>query len=155
MGVPRLYQNWNNDLKTTDSNVKWKECLHVTNSITTNENLRLIQYKLMTRIYYTKSKVHKFDPSSSALCIKCLTEEDTLIHTFWECPAVNQVWMEIEKCINTVCRATIHLTPQLCILHNTEQVRYPLGWQICFCSLIYKKKTNFKTLEEPCSCVTF
>lgn len=50
--LDKVYQNWNNDLKTTDSNVKRKECLHVTNSITTNENLRLIQYKLITNILY-------------------------------------------------------------------------------------------------------
>ena len=47
----KIYGDWNKDLKSSHLSNKWKECVHLTNILTTNENLGLIQYKLMTRIY--------------------------------------------------------------------------------------------------------
>ena len=51
---------WNRDLGRTDIGQKWKECWNITNEITANENLRLIQYKIMYRIYHTRDKIHKY-----------------------------------------------------------------------------------------------
>ena len=64
---------------------------------TTNENLRLIQYKLMTRIYYTKSKIDKCDASISPVCVKCGIHKETIIHAFWECEKVCNGWLEIHS----------------------------------------------------------
>lgn len=76
------------------------------NNITINENLHLMQYKLMPRIYYAKSKIHKFDSSSSTLCVKCCSQDDTIIQAFWECEKIKKVWMEIQE-VNSL---TVHPT---------------------------------------------
>ena len=76
--LKNIYSKWNNDLGIEDAKYKWKDCLKRTYKTTTNENLRLIQYKLMTRMYYTRDKINKFDPTSSDRCLKCRTPERTL-----------------------------------------------------------------------------
>jgi len=61
--LSKIYEAWNSDIKDFNAKTKWKECLKLTYKATTNENLRLIQCKLMTRIYYSRDKIHKFDAS--------------------------------------------------------------------------------------------
>lgn len=62
--LSKIYEGWDRDIKDFNAKTKWKECLNLTDKATTNKNLRLIQYKLMTRIYYSRDKIHKFDASS-------------------------------------------------------------------------------------------
>ena len=95
--LQKIYEGWNKDLNITNSDSIWKQCLSTTNTITTNENLRLIQYKLMTRIYYTRSKINTFDASFSPVCVKCGIYKETIIHAFWECEKVRKGWLEIKK----------------------------------------------------------
>ena len=108
-------------------------------NLTANENLRLIQYKLMTRIYYTKSKINKFDPSSSALCVKCDSHEDTILHAFWDCYKVQNGWKEIYEWLTQNASIKMKFTPQLCIIQDTSETRYPVGWIVNFSALVYKK----------------
>lgn len=76
--LSKIYEGWDRDIKDFNAKTKWKECLNLTDKATTNKNLRLIQYKLMTRIYYSRDKIHKFDASSPPICLKC-GSSDSLI----------------------------------------------------------------------------
>lgn len=49
-----------------------------------NGNLGLIPYKVMTRVYYTRDRIHKFDRSSPSTWLKC-GRKDSLSHSFWYC----------------------------------------------------------------------
>ena len=148
--LQNIYNKWTIDLNI-DAGIRWKECLHLTNKITTNENLRLIQYKLMTRIYYSRDKINKFDSTSSNKCLKCKTESDSLIHAFWYCEKIRESWKEIEEWLSTICKSRIAFTPQTCLFQNTINLKYPTGWQITFSSLIYKKLIlqNWKNEDAP------
>ena len=53
---------WNQDLKREDTDVKWWDCWNLPKDIAVNENLRLIQYKIMYRTYCTRDKVHTYNP---------------------------------------------------------------------------------------------
>ena len=66
--LEKNYDKWNADLEKEDAGRRWKECVQVTKNVTTNENLRLIQYKLMTRVYFSRDKIHKFYETSSDKC---------------------------------------------------------------------------------------
>lgn len=148
--MEKLYEKWNKDLQFNDVNTKWKKCVYLTNSITGNENLRLIQYKLMTRIYYTRDKIHSYYPNSSNQCVKC-GSPDSLMHSFWSCVKVMKVWNEIQDWMSVTCKKQIHFSAALCIFQNAEAIHYPLGWQILFSALIYKKLVlkHWKKTEAP------
>lgn len=148
--LDKIYDSWNKDLDNLDSKIKWKECLKLTYIATTNENLRMIQYKLMTRMYYSRDRIHKFDPSSSPLCLKCC-KSDSLIHAFWYCDNVLKTWLDIEKWLSSVCKQRFTFTPEACIFQKVDKIKYPRGWQIIFSSLIYKKLLlqNWKNKNVP------
>ena len=76
--LENLYNKWTKD-QGVDVKEKWKECLSLTYNLTTNENLCLIQFKVMTRVYYTRDKICKFDNTSSDECLKCNLYGDSLI----------------------------------------------------------------------------
>lgn len=137
--LQNVYSKWNYDLNITDAGKKWKKNLSLTHEITTNENLRLIQYKLMSRTYYTRDKIYKFDNKLSDICLKCQSQRDSLIHSFWECCQVNKVWKDLEKWLSNVHDAPICLTPQICLFQDTGQIKYPTGWMILFSALVLKK----------------
>ncbi len=61
---------WKQDLGR-DSLNNWSDSWVLTQDITTNENLRLIQYKIMARIYYTRDKMNKINKHIPKHCIKC------------------------------------------------------------------------------------
>ena len=92
-----------------------KEGKKYQNTITTNENLRLIQYKLMTRIYYTRSKINTFDASFSPVWVKCGIYKETIIHASWEGEKVRKGWLEIQKWMTTTSRVKFELTGMRCI----------------------------------------
>ena len=149
--LQNIYEGWNKDLNITNSDSIWKQCLSTTNTITTNENLRLIQYKLMTRIYYTRSKINTFDASFSPVCVKCGIYKETIIHAFWECEKVRKGWLEIQKWMTTTCRIKFEFTVMRCIFQNTDTLKYPIGWMVIFSSLVYKKLIlkDWKGSEAP------
>ncbi len=125
--LQKIYEGWNKDLKIRITVEIWKDCLNLTNTFTTNENLRLIQYKLMTRIYYSKSRINKFDASFSPVCTKCGKHKDTLIHAFWECEKVYKGWLEIQKWMTNTCKIKVKLTALNSIFQKTDELKYPIG----------------------------
>ena len=65
---------WNQDFRRTDVGTRWRESWSITNKITVNENVHLIQYKLMYGMYYTRYIIHKFYSTtrSHVLSVKLL-----------------------------------------------------------------------------------
>ena len=149
--LKNIYSKWNTDLGIEDAKHKWKGCLQNTYKTTTNENLRLIQYKLMTRMYYTRDKINKFDPTSSDRCLKCGTQKDSLMHAFWQCEKVRKTWANIERFLLRNGNCNVEFTPKICLFQNTETIRHPTDRQILFSSLVYKKLLlqNWKNKEAP------
>ncbi len=93
----------------------------------------------MTRIYYSKSRINKFDASFSPVCTKCGKHKDTLIHAFWECEKVYKGWLEIQKWMTNTCKIKVKLTALNSIFQKKDELKYPLGWGVLFSSLVYKK----------------
>ena len=58
----------------------------------------------MYKMYYVKDKIHKFYSTTAESCLKCKTNNDSIIHAFWECNKVG-----CQKCYN----ANVHLEMSL------------------------------------------
>ena len=149
--LEKNYDKWNADLEREDAGRGWKECVQVTKNVTTNENLRLIQYKLMTRVYFSRDKIHKFYETSSDKCLKCDTDKDSLIHAFWYCKVIRATWRKMEQWLSHTCNQNFQLTPEICLFQNVQNIRYPTGWQIIYSSLVLKKVIlqNWKNKKPP------
>lgn len=86
---------WENELKNKISEQQWKKALLQIHNCSINSRLRLIQFKVIHRFYYCKVSLHKFYPDVSPLCDKCKSAEGSLLHSFWECPLIQQFWSSI------------------------------------------------------------
>ena len=93
---------WTEDL-AAEVKEKWKECLSLTYKLTTNENLHLIQFRVMTRVYHTRNNICKFDNTASDKCLKCKRYSDSLMHALWYCKSIKKILESIESWL---CKST-------------------------------------------------
>lgn len=53
------------------------------NSCSINARHRLIQFKILHRLHYSKTRLHRIFPETSPICDKCQCAEADLLHSFW------------------------------------------------------------------------
>ena len=83
-------------------------------------------------------------------CLKC-GSSDYLTHSFWYCEKVKKTWLDIERWLSNICKQKFVFTPEACLLQNVTKMKYPMGWQLIFSSLVYKKLLlqNWKNTDTP------
>jgi hypothetical protein len=89
------------------------ECWNISNEITVNESLRLIQYKLMYEMYYTRDP---FTNSTAQRKSYVLSVKLALTQSMPSGNAIKQMlWAELQCCLSEVLQCTFHLNPSVCI----------------------------------------
>lgn len=83
---------WEVELGIPFSNDYWETCLLNINRCSINARHKLIQFKIIHRLHYSKQKVNKMFPNISALCNKCKNQVGTLTHQLWTCPSLHLFW---------------------------------------------------------------
>jgi tRNA(Ile2) C34 agmatinyltransferase TiaS len=61
--------------------------------------IREFQYKILNRIVFTNSLLHKIGKKESPLCPFCSSEEETLGQLFFRCMVVESFWTSLQNCI--------------------------------------------------------
>ncbi|KAE8597138.1 hypothetical protein XENTR_v10016367 [Xenopus tropicalis] len=59
-------------------------------------------YKIMMFWYHTPDKLHKFFPTCPSTCWRNCGAQGTLLHIFWECPAIQQMWSHVADLISRI-----------------------------------------------------
>lgn len=88
---------WAHDLNSEVPHELWERAMARIHSCSINSRYRLIQYKVIHRLHYSKTKLNKMFPTVSAMCDKCSSAEGTLAHLFWFCPSLFSFWSAIFK----------------------------------------------------------
>ncbi len=86
---------WEDELGAELSDETWDRCLTAIRSCSVNRRHQLIQFKVIHRLHYTKTKLHNIFSSVSPFCDKCKVTEDTTAHAFWYCPSLSGFWTSI------------------------------------------------------------
>lgn len=73
----------------------WSIALERIKACSINARLQLIQFKVIHRLHFSKTKLNRIFPSVSAACDKCKASDGTLGHLFWACPKLTAFWGEI------------------------------------------------------------
>lgn len=101
----------------------WLNICKCSKSLTTKETA----IKLITRWYYTPTRIHKIYPQSSPNCFRGCSHLGSYIHTFWECEKLQPTWKEILKLIDKLVGNPINLTFHHCILlQDIPEITKPL-----------------------------
>lgn len=78
-----IREAWSKDLNSEISAELWEEALSRVHCCSLNSCYKLIQYKGLHRLHYSKTELNLTCPSVSPVCDKCHIAEGSLVHLFW------------------------------------------------------------------------
>lgn len=87
------------DIEISDG--RWEESLEHIHWCSHNARHCLIQFKIL-HCLYSKDKLYRIYPEISPTCDRCLSADDTLLHSFALCPKVKPYWINIFKLISKI-----------------------------------------------------
>ena len=108
-------QAWENEIGLSITKENWEESLQRIHRCSLNARHTLIQFKVLYRLHYSKTKLNSIFPNLSSICDKCKNLEANLIHSFVTCPKLNYYWTEIFKVISEVLKVKLDPDPKLII----------------------------------------
>lgn len=76
-----------------------------------------LNYKILTRWYYTPVRLHKIFPSSSDRCWRCHSAKRTLLHIFWSCPLLQHFWTTVRMISQKFTDYPMNDNPAFILLH--------------------------------------
>uniref|UniRef100_A0AAQ5XLH4 Reverse transcriptase domain-containing protein n=1 Tax=Amphiprion ocellaris TaxID=80972 RepID=A0AAQ5XLH4_AMPOC len=142
---------WKEELGIEISESMWTKCLSKINSCSVNSRHRLIQFKIVHRLHYSKSRLHKIYPSVSPVCDRCNVSESTLSHAFWSCPSLAGFWCKIFDFYSKAYKTPIKPDAGLAVLGCTQTTKtIPATMQQPLeLGLIVAKKLILKEWKSP------
>ncbi len=98
----------------------WNDCHGKMQYCSINARHRLIQFKAVHRLYYSKVRLNKIYNTISPNCDRCKVTEGTLSHLFWSCPNLFGFWSSIFDFFSKVFQKAVKPDPILAILGTSE-----------------------------------
>ena len=99
------------------------ESLSRIRSCSVNVRHQSIQFKVMHRLYYSKSKLHRIYPATSPLCDRCKSAEGSLAHLFWTCPNRYNFWNEKFKWFSDMYGSEFRPDPNIALFGYSLSLR--------------------------------
>ena len=88
-------QTFLNELLKTDS-LDWEQIYVLPRLLTLDSYSRSFQYKILNNVLYLNKKLFKFRKSTSPLCSFCKLSDETVLHLFYECNIILNLWNELD-----------------------------------------------------------
>ena len=117
---------WERDLNLDIEEEEWDEICKNTTKMSKDTRIKLIQFKIHNRFYWTPSRLQRLGLKETAECWKCKDPSSvgTLVHALWECPAIERFWKQIHNCILEMTTVDFPFCPRLYILGDPKQVAH-------------------------------
>jgi len=114
-----IKEAWARDFDEDVSDETWNDSLNKIQDCSINARHRLIQFKVVHRLYYSKTKLSKIYNSISPVCDRCKTEEGSLSHMFWFCHKLFNFWTAIFDFFSKVFQKEVKPDHSLAILGSS------------------------------------
>ena len=86
------------------SEIEWKHYFTLARSLSVNNFVKDLQYKLLYRFLGTNRLLYKMNKIASPNCSFCKMEQESIEHLFYECAIVKMFWRQVfakcNQCIN-------------------------------------------------------
>ena len=83
-----------------DQNLKWELIYTLPRKITKDSYTRNFQYKILNNILYLNKKLYLFGKAETPLCSYCMLYDESIIHLFWICVYVKNLWQQLQLYFN-------------------------------------------------------
>ena len=101
------------DLGLKFSDGDWVKILRNGKKMSREFRTRLIQFKIINRIYWTPSRLFRVGLTESPDCWRCQDRGGTLLHMLWGCPKIQDFWSAIHEKLERVTGLSIPFIPTL------------------------------------------
>uniref|UniRef100_H2ZXL2 Reverse transcriptase zinc-binding domain-containing protein n=1 Tax=Latimeria chalumnae TaxID=7897 RepID=H2ZXL2_LATCH len=107
---------WERELGIPLLEEEWEEAMASTLSSDTDLWSRLVQFKIVNRIYWTPAKLAVAKLVSSDKCWRCGSENGTLLHMIWGCAELRSFWASICKLLKDLVGLDVGIKPLAYVL---------------------------------------
>lgn len=116
---PPYLGKWERDLNITFTEDQKIRILFFAHKSSLCSKYQEVTFKILTRWYRTPSVLASIFPGHSPLCWRCSTQTGTLIHVFWECPALDPFWRQVLEIIHRLTGVSLRNNPAAVLLNLT------------------------------------
>ena len=136
-----------------DSFVSRKANFQKIYKVTKGNKLRQFLFKLLHRITVTKRELKRFKITADDQCTQC-SSQDSILHTFLDCPITSSIYTDILKWFNNVSKLKLtplneqillHVKEEKCKLTNAQERR--LDFLLLYPKYYIKYYINIKILH--------
>lgn len=114
---------------------------------------RLIQFKLLHRIYYTPERLAGIYGTDAGECWRCAHSPADFDHIFWHCQEIREFWTGVTCTVQSLLQIPIPLTVSVCLLGLLEGIALRRAQRtLISISLFYARKAiicYWKRSESP------
>lgn len=121
VSTSHLRDIWSKELGVPLSEELWEEGLSSIQKCSINSRYRLIQFKVVHRLHYSKTKLNRIFESVSPMCDRCNRAEGSLSHLFWYCPVLDSFWSDIFNWFSKQYKIIIQPDCNLAIFGSSER----------------------------------
>lgn len=114
-----LKNKWNNDSLVLD-NEDWQEAISSPREVEIQARLRLVQLKILHRVYVTGPALVRMGHLESGECRRGCRELGTFFHILWHCHYIQTYWRDIHCTMQTVLGINLQPEARRCILNVWE-----------------------------------
>lgn len=93
--LQKYYDSWQQPLQVSFTFKKYIKAFKSITNITIATKYRDFQYRFLLRKTFTNIQLSKWRLVDSQLCTFCKNEDETMIHLFFVCPKVQQLWTDL------------------------------------------------------------
>ena len=90
---------WSDELNLPAS-VSWPKCFTSLYALTDDYKLRWLQLRILHRIVPTNGRLFLYDILPTDNCVRCSGVRESLLHLFWQCPAVLHFWAQLTRVLS-------------------------------------------------------
>lgn len=120
--LARVRGKWEEELATSISEEEWQSVIKNIYSSSICLRHRVIQFKVVHRLHWSKEKLAKFKPDVNPNCDRCEIEPATLSHMFWNCSKLAPFWQSIFKFLSNALKINVEPEATIAIFGTIPQV---------------------------------
>ena len=113
--IPKSFAKYSKLFPNFDESTHKYACL-IPRICTKNNKLKDIQYQIIHRFLPTNHLLFKMSKVESARCNLCQLQSETILHLFYECTHVKELWHFIQSVLNNIHSSTIMFSCQDIVL---------------------------------------
>lgn len=120
----KLRAHWEREIGEMDD-TDWQEAVQSPRIIAMRPRFRLVQLKILHRVYYSRTHLFDWGKAASPLCLRGCRAEGTFYHILWDCPVILEFWAKVVETMARVTGQEIPREPRWLLLMIKGDLHWP------------------------------